>query len=504
MLNNIIHLAYLEVVIGCAVLLCHVTVGPAMRRELGDALFIIALGLPALAFLLPKLVMLHAVMFLIVPVLAKRSAGRVAPIYLFTLMMMPQFDQPLNIGSLVLWHHDVNLTLGLGALVALLSSPGRARGRLPYDLPFACIFGVMVFIAVRDTSFTNLLRELTQTGLRYALPYYIASRSIRSLDDVKRIMMALAIAGAVLAAILVFESVRTWPIYRQLYIHYGLSVDTIGVKFRAGAMRAGGPFMESTSMAFVLLFCLMAAYLSREMFRTRSHYWLFNGVIGLGLILPQSRGAWIAFVIALVLSDLFRKRYAELSRKLAMILAAGALIVPVSIAGGRMAELLGMSGDASATVDYREQLWEGGKIEFAKHPWAGQTVAQLYESMSHLKNGEGIVDFVNTYLFIGLLAGIPGLVLFFGSIIWTSLFLWRKRRNPPTAEAAWIFVGVTVPLEMLAFTSFGGRAAMIVFAFFGMAAALGSRRVMKARPRPGLPRRRGPNVRAEQAPSVVS
>lgn len=501
---QIISIVYLEIVVGCAILLCNYTMGPAMRRELGNAPAAIALGLPLLGFLLPTLWLLHIAMFLVVPMLARRSAGRVAPLYLLALMMLPGMSDLLMLGSTMLWQHDIHVTLGLGALVALLSSPDRARGRLPYDLPFACVFAVMVFIAVRDTSFTNLLRELMQTGLHYALPYYIVSRSIRSVADIKRIMMALAIAGAVLSAILLFEAIRTWPIYRQLYDHYGLPLDDIGVKFRAGAMRAGGPFLESTSMAFVLIFCFMAAYLSRDIFRTKQSHWLFTAVIGIGLIVPQSRGAWIALVIGLVLSDLFRRRYAPLSRKLAIIAAAGALLIPATIAGGRVAELIGLSGDATETVDYREQLWEAGKIELAKHPLVGQSQRQLLVSMAELRQGEGIIDFVNTYLFVALTSGIPGAILFTGAIAWASLSLWRNRGRTPSDAAAWVFVGVTVPLEMLAFTSFGGRAAITVFTFIAMAAALSSREVKKARPKPGPNRKRPPRLSADQVPSVVN
>lgn len=486
---NISHLVFIEAVVCCALAFAWFCLSRAAKQELGYAPAVVAIVLPACAFLLPSLTLMHVVMLLIVPVLARGSAGRIAPIYLIALMMLPGLPVNIMTGSLRWWMHDLHITLAIGALIALLASPDRARGRLVHDLPFLCIIALYVCATSRSTSITHFLREATQYGLAYAIPYFVVSRSVRSQEDIKRIMLGLMWGAIIVSAILLFEAWRTWPLYRFLYWQFGLDAPTGGdIKLRAGMLRASGPFLESTSAAFQLVFCFFAAFLLREKFKSRMHYVLCMGFLGAGLLPPQSRGAWLALLIGFLLIELFRKRYAKVARNVALLAGGLALVGSVALVSDRVSQMAGLSGGAADTVDYRERLWERGTEEVWKYPLIGRPLPQVLAALNDLVQGENIVDFVNTYLFFALVAGVPGALIFAASLAGAAYSVVKARsRLGPTPALTFVFLGAMLPLEMLAFTSFAGRGAILVYSIMGLAAAL--QRLRKTEPRQRSARR---------------
>lgn len=473
MLVSLNNLAFIEAVVCCALAFGWFCMSPAAKRELGFAPPLAAVTLPACAFLMPKLILLHGVMLLLVPLLARGSAGRVAPIYVMALMLLPAMPAYVATGGLFGWQHDLHNTLGIGALFALLTSTGRARGRLAHDLPFLCLFILFLWVGARNTTFTNYLRELGQITLAYCIPYFVVSRSVRSQEDIRLIMLGLIWGAIVISAILLLEVSRSWPLYRWLVVHYGFELSAAeSIKMRAGMLRASGPFLESTSAAFYLVFCFVAAVLSRDKFKSQLHYLLCVGFLLAGLFAPQSRGAWLGVFMGFLLIELFRKRYAKLGRNVALLAAALVLFAGAAAVNERISRLAGLSG-AVESVDYREKLWERGKDEVWKHPLAGRPQSELRSTMRDLVQGEHIVDFVNTYLFFALVAGLPGGLVFAGSLAGAAYSVVRvRKRLGPTPALTFVFLGLMLPLAMLAFTSFGGRSAMVTFAIMGIAAAL--------------------------------
>jgi hypothetical protein len=475
MMSTLVLVIYLEIMVVAGLAITYGCLSSAARQDLGAAPAVIAVALPVLAFFLPKLALLHAVMLLLVPICAAGRVERIAPLYLFALMLLPDLREPIMIGSLKLWQHDIHISLGIGALAALLLTRGRGRGGVAFDIPFATILLVLVYAQARDTSATNFLRDLVSLILSYGIPYYVVSRGVRSVDDLRRVMLALAACGAILSLILLFEALKAWPMYRNLYSHYGLELGgEASVKIRAGIMRAAGPFVESTSMAFALLFSALAGWLSRDRFRSRLHYLAFSSLLLVGLFPPQSRGAWVGILVALLAVNLFRKGAVHAGRILVIVAIAATMLLPIVLASNRLSDLAGLSRSSQTTVDYRQRLFERGMTEVRAHPFAGQPYPQVVKNLSDLKQGEQIVDFVNTYLYLALIAGIPGLLLFVGSLMASVAGLWRIRDRMSKLPAAFVFAGLVAPIEMLAFTSFGGRPAIVLFGMMGFAAALRS------------------------------
>lgn len=448
---------------------------PTMRREIGRAPFVIGLGLPLAAWLLPNIWLLYGVMFATVPLLA-RTPRQVAPAYLFALLLLPALDTTVVIGSVKLFEIGVHDSLALGAIFALFTRPGRARISFALDVPLLAVLLLLVTATARDTSVTNFIRVLVNNVLDCALPYYIVSRSIRTIDDLKLCMAYLAAAATVLAVILLYEVRSSWPMYNELHDHYQILMQLM-VKSRGGAMRAGGPFLESTSIAMVLTSCILATWLSRKAFRSTFHYSAVLAVLLAGLTAPQSRGAWIGLFIGTLVADFYRRRPGAAVRRVAVIGIVGAALFAIAPFSPYLSDTLGMAEGSASTVDYRQRLFDRGMEEFWNSPIIGYSPPETLSRLGDLRQGEGIIDFVNTYIYFALMSGIVGLAIFIGAFVFYLARVWKCRRflrfdDPDMNATALVFAGMVIPMEMLIFTSFGGRCEMFVFVFFAFASSV--------------------------------
>ena len=465
---------FIAIISGAALAIFYTLLKPEPRRALGSAPFIMAIGLPLAAWMIPVLSLLIVVMAGLVPMLA-RSGQRVAPIYLFALLLLPPLDQTMAVGGLKLFDFGLHDALAGGAALCLWLRPHwRTPARPMLDLPVLALLALFVFVFTRGTSVTNVLRMAVDVGLDCGLPYYIVSRSIRTGADIIRCMLHLAAGAAILSCILCFEVATSWPIYNVLYDRYAVDLLLL-VKNRGGMLRAGGPFLESTSMAMVLVFCFLAAWLAGNAFRSRAGHAALLLLLLLGLAAPQSRGAWLGLFVSMALVDLYRRQWrAMVSRGVVAGMAALALLA-VAQSRPQLAESLGLSGTSSATNDYRQRLLDRGLEEFAHHPLLGHSRAELLVRLQDMTQGEGIVDFVNMHLYMALLGGLVGLGLFNGVFLYYLRQCWHGRGRLPPEEligAAFTFGALATPLQMLLFTSMGGRVQIFVFVFFGLGTAV--------------------------------
>jgi hypothetical protein len=446
-----------------------------VRKPIERQMLVIAVTMPVLAWSAPTLPLLFLFMCFWVPLAAGRFSLFV-PVYLFSLLLLPGLDDTLFIGSLKLVEFSVHDALALGTAVAIFANPAKAKSRLDWDIVVLAVV-VMISLAVaRETALSHHFRALVETSLDLALPYYILSRGLRSSEDMRSSMLWLAAGGIVVASILVFEVWKAWPVYNELYRAFELPTQLL-VKVRAGLIRAGGPFVEPTSVAMVLAMCTLALYLSREFFRNRRSHLLLMAVIVAGLIAPQSRGAWIGVGIAIVTADLLRGHYIPLARKLFVVGGAISCLFLAAQFSSYLSETLGLSGGSSATSDYRRLLLQRGLEEFANHPIIGHSMKELLPRIPDLVQGEGIIDFVNAYIWVMLIAGIVGLVVFVAPFVYFLINIirfgrFRGVKKKDVEAGVFVFAILLMFMEMLFFTSFGmTRPAFYQFALFGFAAA---------------------------------
>ena len=472
----------------------------AARRDMAGRCLFIVVGMPIIGWSFTNPWLLYLVMCLWVPMVALRI-DKIVPVYLFSLLMLPGLDSTAAIGALKLFDFGVHDALAIGAAIALFLNPAKARSNWLIDLPACALLLLLAAALARDTSFSNFLRSSSNVILDLGLPYYIVSRGIRTMKECRAILLWLGCGGTVLSAILFYEFIRFWPIYNELYVNYELSTLLL-VKSRGGFLRAGGPFVESTSAAMILAICVLALSLCRNQFRTRWYFFAAMAFCCVGLVAPQSRGAWVGLFFAMAAAEIYRRRYFQLSVGAVVVAAGIALIAVGAQFSSSFSESIGLSGNSSDTSDYRRLLLMRGLQEFSNSPLIGFSLPEAQWRLHDLIQGEGIVDFVNSYVWIMMISGIVGLAVF----IWAFVFFIirslafrpsRRKRYDDAEVPAFIFSSLVMMMEMLFFTSFGTRPAIFVFGLFGFSAAFLKIAHLRAH-------RRSPVVRLPETPAPVA
>lgn len=470
MIQVLIQLVFLEALTVSALLIIFASFSKQSLQAIGHRFPFLVLVIPAALFLTPSLWLLHILALVAVPLLARRRA-EVSSLYLSALLVSPSLVTELAFNFRI----DIHTSLGAGALAALLFKYPRSKanfGRI--DAALLTILAFLVLPYARGETITAAIRAIIQQGLVYGIPYYVVSRSLRSREDVRTVLTGLAATGILLSVVLLFEARTTWQLYRFLYGHYGLDLTSAmgSVQMRFGLMRAVGPFLEPTSMAFALLLCVFAAF---GALRYRSPIWrLATTVILLGgLFVPQSRGAWIGLIVGLLVAGASLRRYGQS----AAAICAAALILGLAQVDPRVSEALGISGNATGTVEYRQRLFDRGVEEVYRNPIIGSSEKSVYSSLADLEQGQGIIDFVNTYLYIALVSGFLGLFAFLACLVTAPLSIWRylskwKLSSDDRRMASFLVAALIAPIEMFAFTSFGGRPAVLILVYMALGSTL--------------------------------
>jgi hypothetical protein len=289
-------------------------------------------------------------------------------------------------------------------------------GRDPADWLILAYLSVNASLMFLGGSFTNALRfGVFYQFIDYFLPYYIASRSLRNLQDFRDALIAYVLAALVLSPIAAFETVFRWLVYGS--IDNFLGIDWKYGKYLSrgdgGALRALGPLGQPIPLGYAIMVAIGFLVFLKQSINRRLFWLLGLAVLVVGIIAPLSRGPWIgafAMVGVLVVAGPFpMKRVMQFSIVTAVIVAVG-LASPFADA---IISHLPFVGDVDeGNVTYRTRLIEISIGLVAESPWFGGVDFYNAQEMQELKWGNGLIDVVNTYIGVGLVSGYVGLGLF--------------------------------------------------------------------------------------------
>jgi O-antigen ligase len=146
-----------------------------------------------------------------------------------------------------------------------------------------------------------------------------------------------------------------------------------------------------------------------------------------GLLAPLSRGPWVGTVCIILVFIITGK---QIVKRLSFLLLAGVTIIPliiISPGGEKVINLIPFIGETEKfNVDYRERLFVTSMIVIKRHPWFGSTDYLETPEMESMRQGQGIIDIVNTYIQIALESGYIGVSLF---IAFFLTICWRIYRS---------------------------------------------------------------------------
>ena len=146
------------------------------------------------------------------------------------------------------------------------------------------------------------------------------------------------------------------------------------------------------------------------------------GAIIAGLISPLSRGPWVGAAVLISAYFFFSKNKL---RKLPLLVAGFVVCVVVAgftPLGNTLMGLIPFVGDVeSGNITYRQQILTNSWIVIQRNPLLGSADYLLQPEMEALRQGQGIIDIVNTYASTALKYGLVGLALFAGSFFVAGL-----------------------------------------------------------------------------------
>jgi len=335
------------------------------------------------------------------------------------------------------------LLLGYGVLQIALF--------VPPDLPTHVIL---------HNSFTGHLRAAFIFIVTIYLLYYVASRSVTSRAAITDAMAAFCLSCTIMAVIAVFEATKHWPLYTALYTKW----EPVGLidqyLTRAGSLRAEASAGHPLALGYLLAVALGFWLYLQSQLKSTLHKLLVPAVLCAGLIVTFSRGPWMgAIIIYIVYAVLRRRGISDLFGAAAILLIALA-VIGLSPVGDHIASMLPFMGGkvAEGSLTYREILAARCWQLILAHPLLGDQLA--YTHMQDLRQGQGIIDIVNTYLYVTLFYGFIGVTLFVGFILcalrkaWRARVAWRQYDPAAALIASSIIACIVGTLFMLVDCSF--------------------------------------------------
>jgi hypothetical protein len=325
---------------------------------------------------------------------------------------------------------------------------------------------------------TNAVRNAFLFFIDSYVIYYVASRTCNSLRAITDAMAAFWLSSSILATIAIFESTRHWLLYAELLWKWNIAAANWDYYIlRAGALRAQASAGDPLALGFLLAIALgFWCYLQ---YSERRKLTLFAAplLLCLGLLASYSRGPWIgAAVIYFVFAAIGPRATSRLSKALLVVLSFGVLISMTPWAT-RLADTLPFTSHEVDTynITYREVLLDRSWQLIKSHPLFGDQNA--YADLKDLRQGQGIVDLVNSYAEIALGYGSVGLVLFLLTIALPAVNAHRCYKDILTQEPELATLGRSLLattaglLVMISGNSFTQAIPATFFALVGILAA---------------------------------
>jgi O-antigen ligase len=246
--------------------------------------------------------------------------------------------------------------------------------------------------------------------------------------------MGFVLLGCAFEAVVgVLESLSHHYLYSQLQWLYGVTWgQSIGL-LRGSWMRAEAAFPGPLALAVLLLFGIGMWFALKPAIKSRA-YTVLLATLTAGLLATYGRGPILGGLLlfggAWLLRHVSGRRYLTL-------MVVGAILVSVGWSAGigdAVMSLVQSAPGADETADfnvrYRQELLTTSLALLEQSPWFG--VPNYIAQMQDLRQGEGIIDLVNTYLVIALNSGLAGLVLVMTPF---AVTLWRGTQRMPVNAA---------------------------------------------------------------------
>ncbi|MGD2167373.1 MAG: O-antigen ligase family protein [Gammaproteobacteria bacterium] len=368
----------------------------------------------------------------------KRDSSPFA-LYCLVLVAVPAYTRAIPGFGVVNYLFEIDYVRVLSLTVLLpfalkLRSVQRTRQSpaVVADICVALYITLDFLLRALDDSLTNSLRMAFYGVTDIGLPYYVASRALTKFEEYREVVVALVVALTILAVIAAFETARYWMLYNGLTSALDVSpldIRTYLTRGIGGLLRARATTAQPIVLGYLAMIGLaLWTFVSHET-RDRKTIWLAAAALAAGMVASLSRGPWVGAMAALtVVICLGPGRGKRLVWSVGLG-GAGLVALLMSPYGPRVLEYLPFVGDIeSENVDYRIRLWQVSMEVARLNPWFGDVNYMTNPILEQLRQGQGIIDIVNSYLQVLLMRGYVGLTLFLVPFISATLAARRLQR----------------------------------------------------------------------------
>jgi O-antigen ligase len=395
----------------------------------------------SLAFLSFNFWVFSALTFLFVAIKRLREHNPIA-FYIVILFAVPPISQNIPGFGLISYLINidylkiVSLAILLPIAIQLMSSKGTLKlGAVKTDTFLIVFVLVNVGLQFRDTTATDALRQSVVILIQNFLPYYVISRSLKSIEDIKQILVAFMIASIPAAFVGIFEFAKHWLLYNTLeaalHVHWGYG----GYLGRDGGLRAIASLGHPIIFGYFMTVALGVYLYLKDKIKSNFYRKLGLGIILLGLIAPLSRGPWVGAAVMYGVYLLLGKNGIANAIKFG-VAGIFSFAMATQLPGGeKLINLIPFIGKTEQfNVEYREKLIDVSLLVVAKYPFFGKVEFRKEPEMKQMVQGEGIIDIVNTYISVMLSSGYVGLFSFLGIFISCLILTYSTARKIRTTN----------------------------------------------------------------------
>jgi O-antigen ligase len=422
-----------------------------------------------------------------------RSASRA--LYFPLLLAVPPVGQIIGIGPINQLFELTNpRILALLFLGPPLIAEFRKRGARPYlvtDRLILVYVATSLLVDLGSTNATHLVRLATVQCLDVLIPYFAFSRLLGNAEEVRRVLVAVVIAALPLSIIAVFESGKGWLLYSSV-VGQWQGYDFLLYLQRDGILRAAATGLSPIVLGYALMVAIGCLLGFHERVGRRIFLWIIVAALAGGLVASLSRGPWVGMSAGILAFLLVGPRPASRIVTLAAILGPCLVLFLLSPVGARLIDLLPFVGTVDAgNVTYRQTLFENALIVINRNFWFGSNDYFTAPELQAMRQGQGIIDIVNTYLQIALELGVVGLALFIAVFLSSLLPLYRAMLALPnnsetkslTRSVLAVMISILVTIGTVSSISY---VPAIYWSFAGISVALirAARRELRQSPTP--------------------
>lgn len=326
-------------------------------------------------------------------------------------------------------------------------------------------------------SLTGLLRRAVIFFIDIWVLWYVVSRSCSNRRALMEAMAAFCTSCAIMALIAIFESLRHWLLYADIAQRWTGASGVDVYLFRGGILRAQAAAGHSIALGYLLATALgFWFFLRSEVDSVRVRVGLVL-LLWMGLIATYSRGPWMGGVAIYFFYAAMGPRAIPRLVKTGAIAAIALATVAASPIGERITRVLPFMGGSvdTGSITYRQQLAARSWELITQSPLFGDQHA--FFKMEDLRQGEGIIDLVNTYAAVALFYGFVGLTLFAGFMLVGLQRAYRTSRRSIASDPGFARLGAALgacivgTLLMLATCSFILSLEKMYYVLGGLAAA---------------------------------